>query len=48
MKNPRVDDIDLDNTVLFRKSSPDGKTGVEDSNINIIVPEGPPKKPKKP
>jgi hypothetical protein len=50
-KNPRVDDIELENTVLFRhsvKSSPDGKTGVDDSNFKNVVPEGPPYKPKKP
>lgn len=45
-----TDDIDLDNTVLFRhvvKSPPDGKVRVDYSNLNNIVPEGPPKKPKK-
>ncbi|GDY10701.1 hypothetical protein LBMAG52_41890 [Planctomycetia bacterium] len=45
-----TDDIDLDNTVLFRhvvKSSPDGRPRVDYSNLNNIVPEGPPKKPKK-
>jgi hypothetical protein len=44
------DDIDLDNTVLFRhvvKSPPDGKPRVDYSNLNNVVPEGPPKKPKK-
>ncbi len=45
-----TNDIDLDNTVLFRhvvKSPPDGKPRVDYSNLNNIVPEGPPKKPKK-
>lgn len=44
------DDIDLDNTVLLRhvvKSPPDGRPRVDYSNLNNIVPEGPPKKPKK-
>jgi hypothetical protein len=44
------DEIDLDNTVLFRhvvKSPPDGKPRVDYSNLNNIVPEGPPKKPKR-
>ena len=43
------DDIDLDNTVLFRhvvKSPPDGKTRVDYSNLNNIAPDGPPKKKK--
>lgn len=45
-----TDDIELDNTVLFRhviKSSPDGKTRVDYSNLNNVVPEGPPKGPGK-
>lgn len=45
-----TNDIDLDNTVLFRhvvKSPPDGKPRVDYSNLNNIVPEGPPKKPKR-
>lgn len=45
-----TNDIDLDNTVLFRhvvKSPPDGKPRVDYSNLNNIVPDGPPKKPKK-
>ena len=44
------DDIDLDNTVLFRhvvKSPPDGKPRVDYSNLNNVVPDGPPKRPKK-
>ena len=45
-----TDDIELDNTVLFRhvvKSSPDGKQRADYSNLNNVVPDGPPKKPKK-
>lgn len=45
-----TNDIDFDNTVLFRhfvKSPPDGKPRIDYSNLNNIVPEGPPKKPKK-
>lgn len=41
-----TDDIELDNTVLFRhvvKSPPDGKTRLDFSNLNNLVPEGPPK-----
>ena len=44
------DDIELDNTVIFRhvvKSPPDGKTRPDFSNLNSVVPDGPPKKPKK-
>ena len=44
------DDIDLDNTVLFRhvvKSPPDGKPRVDYSNLNKVVPDGPPKRPKR-
>ncbi|MEI8021790.1 MAG: hypothetical protein WCH39_26505 [Schlesneria sp.] len=44
------DDIELDNTVIFRhvvKSPPDGKTRPDFSNLNNVVPDGPPKKPKK-
>ena len=44
-----TDDIELDNTVLFRhvvKSSPDGKPRTDYSNLNNIVPDGPPKKKK--
>ena len=43
------DDIELDNTVIFRhvvKSPPDGKTRPDFSNLNNVVPDGPPKKPK--
>ena len=45
-----TNDIDLDNTVLFRhvvKSPPDGKPRVDYSNLNNIVPESPPKRPKR-
>ena len=44
-----TDDIELDNTVLFRhvvKSSPDGKQRVDYSNLNNVVPDSPPKKKK--
>ena len=44
------DHIELDNTVIFRhvvKSPPDGKTRPDFSNLNNVVPDGPPKKPKK-
>ena len=44
------DDIELDNTVIFRhvvKSPPDGKSRPDFSNLNNVVPDGPPKKPKK-
>ena len=44
------DDIDLDNTVLFChvvKSPPDGKPRVDYSNLNNVVPDGPPKRPKR-
>ena len=44
-----TDDIELDNTVLFRhvvKSSPDGKPRVDYSNLNNVVPDSPPKKKK--
>lgn len=43
-------DIELDNTVLFRyvvKSSPDGKARGDYSNLNHVVPDAPPKKPKR-
>jgi len=44
------DDIELDNTVLFRhvvKSSPDGKERADFTNLNNLVPESPPGKGKK-
>lgn len=44
------DDIELDNTVLFRhvvKSPPDGKARADYSNLNNVVPESPPKGPGK-
>lgn len=42
-----TDDIELDNTVLFRhvvKSAPDGKTRDDFTNLNNVVPDSPPKK----
>lgn len=45
-----TDDIELDNTVIFRhvvKSPPDGKMRTDFSNLNNVVPGGPPKKSKK-
>ena len=45
-----TDDIDLDNTVIFRhvvKSPPDGKTRPDFSNLNNVIPDSPPKKPKR-
>ena len=45
-----TDDIELDNTVIFRhvvKSPSDGKTRPDFSNLNNVVPDSPPKKPKK-
>ncbi len=44
-----TDDIELDNTVLFRhvvKSPPDGKVRADYSNLNNVVPESPPKGPE--
>ena len=41
-----TDDIELDNTVLFRhvvKSPPDGKPRIDYSNLNNVVPDGPPR-----
>ena len=40
------DDIDLDNTVIFRHtvaSPPDGKSRQDFTNLNNVVPEGPPR-----
>ncbi len=45
-----TDDIELDNTVIFRhvvRSPPDGKTRSDFSNLNNVVPDSPPKKPKR-
>ena len=45
-----TDDIELDNTVIFRhvvKSPPDGKSRPDFSNLNNVVPDSPPKKPKR-
>ncbi|QDU98608.1 hypothetical protein [Lignipirellula cremea] len=41
-----TDDIELDNTVLFRhvvKSPPDGKPRIDFSNLNNVVPAAPPR-----
>lgn len=41
------DDIELDNTVLFRKqiqSPPDGSTRIDFSNLNNVVPDSPPRR----
>lgn len=41
-----TDDIELDNTVLFRHkvaSPPDGKSRADFSNLNNVVPDGPPR-----
>ena len=45
-----TDDIALDNTVIFRhvvQSPPDGKPRLDYSNLNNVVPEGPPKRPRR-
>jgi hypothetical protein len=45
-----TDDIALDNTVIFRhvvKIPPDGKTRLDYTNLNNVVPEGPPKRPRR-
>lgn len=45
-----TDDIELDNTVIFRhvvKSPPDGKARPDFSNLNNVVPDGPSKKAKR-
>jgi hypothetical protein len=45
-----TDDIDLDNTVIFRhvvQSPPDGKMRSDFSNLNNVVPDAPPKPPKR-
>lgn len=45
-----TDDIELDNTVIFRhvvKSPPDGKLRLDFSNLNSVVPDSPPKKPRR-
>ena len=44
------DDLDLDNTVLFRhkvSSPPDGKPRPDFSNLNNLVPEPPRKKARR-
>lgn len=43
-----TDDVELDNTVIFRHTvatPPDGKARPDFSNLNNIVPSGPPRKP---
>ncbi|EMI20878.1 secreted protein [Rhodopirellula maiorica SM1] len=45
-----TDDIELDNTVIFRHvvtTSPDGKSRPDFSNLNDIVPNSPPRKPRR-
>lgn len=45
-----TDDIALDNTVIFRhvvQSPPDGKPRIDYSNLNNVVPDGPPKRPRR-
>ena len=45
-----TDDIKLDNTVVFRqvvKNPPDGKSRPDFSNLTNLVPDAPPKKPKR-
>ncbi|QDV24657.1 hypothetical protein [Aureliella helgolandensis] len=45
-----TDDIELDNTVIFRHfvaGSPDGVSRPDFSNLNNIVPDSPPKRPKR-
>ncbi|TWU49079.1 hypothetical protein Poly59_36920 [Rubripirellula reticaptiva] len=44
-----TDDIELDNTVIFRHfvtTPPDGKSRPDFSNLNDIVPDSPPRKPR--
>jgi hypothetical protein len=44
-----TDDLELDNTVIFRHtvvSPPDGKSRPDFSNLNNVVPAGPPKGPR--
>jgi hypothetical protein len=43
-----TDDVELDNTVIFRhvvKTPPDGKQRIDFSNLNNVVPDAPPKGP---
>ena len=45
-----TDDIELDNTVIFRHrvaAAPDGKSRPDFSNLNNIVPDSPPRRPKR-
>lgn len=44
-----TDDIELDNTAIFRHfvaAPPDGKSRLDYSNLNNTIPDGPPRKPK--
>lgn len=46
-----TDDVELDNTVIFRHvvpAPPDGKPRPDFSNLNNVVPDAPPKTPKTP
>jgi hypothetical protein len=46
-----TDDVELDNTVIFRHvvpAPPDGKPRPDFSNLNNVVPDAPPKTPKNP
>jgi hypothetical protein len=46
-----TEDIDLDNTVIFRfkvDAPPDGKSRTDFSNLNNVVPAGSPKGPRRP
>ena len=45
-----TDDLELDNTVVFRHfvtSPPDGKVRPDFSNLNNMVPDSPPKRPRR-
>lgn len=45
-----TEDLELDNTVLFRKvveAPPDGKARPDFSNLNNVVPAGPPRRPRR-
>lgn len=44
-----TDDVELDNTVVFRHvvpAPPDGKARIDFSNLNNVVPDSPPKRPQ--
>lgn len=45
-----TDDLELDNTVIFRhvvKSPPDGQARPDFSNLNHVVPDAPPRRPRR-